>query len=375
MKHKTVKEGKISIYVEDVQKISRKMQIFYNPVMELNREISILLLKSINQKNLRIADILAGTGIRCARFLLELPKNKINTVALNDFNPHFKKNIKKLIKQNKLLSKKIEVHNEDANLFLLNSKGFDYVDIDPFGSPNFYLDSAIKRLSRRGILAVTATDTSALCGSHENACKRKYWAKPAHNELMHEIGVRILVRKVQLIGAQFEKALAPIFVHSTQHYVRVYFQCVKGKKQIDEILKQHLFFMFCTKCKNHFTSKINSANCTNCTNKLEYFGPIWVGELWDKTIAQKMFAHSKNTIAQNLLQTINSEAQQNICGFYCLPKLCSISKCAVPKKDLLIAQIISLGYSASGTHFAADAIKTNMPIKELLLIIKNRQSA
>ncbi|MCU0373510.1 MAG: ATP-binding protein, partial [Ignavibacteria bacterium] len=42
--------------------------------------------------------------------------------------------------------------------------GFDYIDIDPFGSPCPFLDAAIKRLSRGGILAVTATDTSALAG-------------------------------------------------------------------------------------------------------------------------------------------------------------------------------------------------------------------
>lgn len=375
MTQKKVKEGKIILSVEDVQKISRKMQIFYNPIMELNREISILLLKSISQKNLRIADILAGTGIRGARFIAELSKNKVEVVEFNDLNPNFKKNIVALIKQNKLSSKKIKVHNEDANLFLLNSKGFDYIEIDPFGSPNFYLDSAIKRLSRRGILAVTATDTSALCGSHENACKRKYWAKPLHNELMHEMGIRILARKVQLIGAQFEKALVPIFSHSTEHYMRVYFKCIKGKKQIDEILKQHSFLMFCTKCKNHFDSKINFAQCTNCTNKMDYFGPLWIGELWGEKIVQKMLMHSKNTIAKNLLQTINQESMQNIVGFYSLPKLCSILKCAVPKKDNLITQIRAKGFKASTTHFAGDAIKTNMPLKELLFIINNRQPA
>ena len=73
----------------------------------------------------------------------------------------------------------------------MNSTGFDYIDVDPFGSPNPFLDAAIKRIARDGILAVTATDTAPLCGTYTNACRRKYWAVPLRNELMHEIGIRI----------------------------------------------------------------------------------------------------------------------------------------------------------------------------------------
>ena len=38
---------------------------------------------------------------------------------------------------------------------------FDYIDIDPFGSPNPFLAAAIGRITRNGIVAVTATDTAS----------------------------------------------------------------------------------------------------------------------------------------------------------------------------------------------------------------------
>src|SRR3989338_7938256 len=158
-------EGKAILKIPEIKKVSKKMPVFYNPDMSLNRDISILLLKSIKQKKLQIADLMAGTGIRTARFLLELSASKIKLLATNDANPKFKKSISKLLKQNKISTKKVVITSEDANKFLLNSAGFDYIEIDPFGSPNPYLDCAIKRLSRKGILAVTATDTSALAGS------------------------------------------------------------------------------------------------------------------------------------------------------------------------------------------------------------------
>ena len=159
------------------------------------------------------------------------------------------------------INSKVRVFNEDANLFLLNSKGFDYIDIDPFGTPNPYLDSACKRISREGILAVTATDTSALCGTYKDACQRKYWADSKNDCLMHETGLRILIRKVQLVAAQYDKALVPIFSYSKDHYMRVFFRSSKMKNKIDEILKQH--------------------------KMMGDFGPIWAGKLWDSKLAKK----------------------------------------------------------------------------------------
>jgi tRNA (guanine26-N2/guanine27-N2)-dimethyltransferase len=235
IKEKRLSEGK-AIFFASTGKISKELNVFYNPIMKLNRDISILLLNSVNKKDMQIADILAGSGIRSIRFKKELKKGKIKSIHANDINKKAFDIIKKNTKLNKI---KIPIHNKDANQFLLESNGFDYIDIDPFGSPNPFLNSAIVRLSRNGILAVTSTDTSALAGSHELACKRKYWAKPLKNELMHEIGTRILIRKIQLIGAQFEKALIPIFTHASDHYYRVYFVCKKSKQEIDKLQKQH----------------------------------------------------------------------------------------------------------------------------------------
>ena len=193
------------------------MEVFYNPVMSLNRDVSVLLLNSVDKKNMQIADPLAASGIRSIRFLKELGKDKINRIYINDFDKNAVKSIKENLILNKIKyknNKKMTIENEDANLFLLKSTGFDYIDIDPFGTPNPFLDAACKRLAREGIMAVTATDTSALAGTYPQACIRKYWAVPKKDAIMHETGLRILIRKIQLVGAQYEKALNPIFSYS-----------------------------------------------------------------------------------------------------------------------------------------------------------------
>ena len=42
---------------------------------------------------------------------------------------------------------------------------FDCIDLDPYGSPSIFLDSAIRSVKNGGLLLVTATDAGPLCGS------------------------------------------------------------------------------------------------------------------------------------------------------------------------------------------------------------------
>jgi len=337
--YKIIQEGKAKIKIGIEEKISRKLPVFYNPIMKLNRDISILLLDSIENKNMSIGLPLSATGIRGIRFLKELPKSKIKMIRFNDVD----KNSIKIIKQNLKLNKiknKVKVFNQDANLFMLGPYGFDYIDIDPYGSPNIFLDSAIKRISREGILAVTATDTGCLAGSYVNACLRKYWAKPKKDERMHETGLRILIRKVQLIGADHDKALMPIFSYFKDHYFRIFFRCEKGKKKVDEIIKQHGMF--------------NEA------------GPLWLGQLFDSKIASKIAKKSDD----KFLKIIEKESKISVVGFYDIHKICKKYKLKVIKQEEIIKRIKKKNYSATETHFAPSSIRSNISEKELVKILK-----
>ncbi len=335
-----ITEGKAKVIVYK-GKISKKLPVFYNLVMELNRTISILLLNSINKKNMQIALPLAASGIRGIRFLKELKKNKIKSIDMNDNSSQALKLIKQNLKLNKVKLNKVNLHNKDADLFLLESKGFDYIDIDPFGAPNPYLDSAVKRIARDGILAVTATDTSSLAGTYPKACKRKYWAKPLRNELKHEIGLRILIRKVQLIGAQYEKALTPIFSYSKEHYMRAFFKCEKGKTKVDDIIKKHDFY--------------------------EKAGPMWLDQLWDKKLTEKMYKQEKS----EFLKMIKDESKIDVVGFYDIHALCKRYKIAnIPKFNILIKKIRKKGYKVSRTHFKPEGLKINMSLQKLLRLMK-----
>jgi len=354
---KTIQEGKAIIHISKEEKISKKLPVFYNPVMGFNRDISVLILNSLPKHGLAIADPLAASGIRSIRFLLELEKIKVLNIMLNDANPGFKKIVKDNFGLNKLslpmLEKKgvVTIKNTDANLALLSSQPFDYIDIDPFGTPNPFLDSAVKRIAHEGILAVTATDTSALCGTYENVCKRKYWAVPLHNELMHEIGLRILIRKVQLVGSQFEKALIPVFSYSKDHYLRAFLQCRRGKKEVDNVIQQHLTFM-------HYKKEA---------------GPVWTGQLWDARLVKEMAKNTTDTAIKKFLCIIEDEAKMSAVGFFDIHAQCKRHNIKdIPKTRAVMDRIRKAGYAVSRTHFSELGIRSDIAEKDLIKILKKK---
>ncbi len=335
--YKEVIEGKARIKVPKEEKISKELPVFYNPVMEFNRTVSILLLKAVDDKDMQMGLPLGGTGVRACRSLKELPKLKIKGLWINDIDEEAVKIIKKNLKMNHV---RAEVSNKDANMFLLESSGFDYIDIDPFGSPNHFLDSAVKRLSRKGILAVTATDTGCLAGSFPKACLRKYWAMPSRDDTMHENGLRILIRKIQLIGAEHDRALTPIYSYFRDHYFRVFFRCEKGKQKVDKIIAQHGMF--------------NDA------------GPLWLGELWDKKLASKI-AKMKD---DKFLNMVAEEAKIPVVGFYDIHKICKRNKIEVIRKKDIISRINKKGYCVAETHLAVQGLRSDIGQDELIKILK-----
>ncbi|MEK6921149.1 MAG: tRNA (guanine(26)-N(2))-dimethyltransferase [Nanoarchaeota archaeon] len=344
----TITEGKAIIQIPEEVKISRQMEVFYNQRMKSNRDLTVAVLNAWGKNNLQIADLFAASGIRAIRILKECKKEKIEALWMNDHSPDAIQQIKENLKQNNLdKDKRITIEQKDANMFLLESHGFDYIDLDPFGTPVAFLDSACKRIARDGILAVTATDTSALCGSFPDACKRKYGATPLRCAIMHELGLRILIKKCQEIGAQYDKALEPMFSYAKDHYMRVFFLCKKGKEKANDIVSQHKVIM------------INN----------NPVGPLWKGQLWDKDFVKNMETEEEET--KKFLNIIKEEAMIEQVGFHEIHALCKKNKLHIPQYLPLMSAIKEAGHKVARTHFSLNGMRSTISEKELLEIIKN----
>lgn len=360
MEKKLIKEGKAELYEYIDSKISKDLDVFYNPKMVSNRDISILFMKAIENLNeKRIYDKhlkeirkthlpLSASGIRGIRIIKECNKE----VYFNDYSKDAHNLIKENLKLNEIKNN-YYIDNLDANQFFLNYDNYDYVDIDPYGSPNPFLDSILKKL-RFGYLAVTATDTAPLCGSYINMCKRKYWAKPLYNELMHEVGLRILIRKVQLIASQYFKGLIPMISYYKDHYFRIIFFCIPTKTVTDKVLKMHSNFKY-----ENFEIEKNGS-----------YGPMYFGKLNDKELLKEMINQIDSNINKDTEKFLNElYSEIETVGFYQLHKICKKHKIeSVPKIDKVMNE---LSNDASRTTFTPYGIKTKSNINEIIDVLKN----
>ena len=107
------------------------------------------------------------------------------------------------------------------------------ISIDPFGTPNLYVDSAFKAIQRKsGLMCITATDTAVLFGVRPQACVRKYMSNPLRIEYCKEIGARILIYFVSRIANINNLGIIPLLTFYSSHFIRIFALTMKNQKKI-----------------------------------------------------------------------------------------------------------------------------------------------
>jgi tRNA (guanine26-N2/guanine27-N2)-dimethyltransferase len=389
-----IQEGKVKVLVPKLKAFvtspseyaPSKAPVFYNPVMELNRDIAVLASQAYQRtlnREICVCEPLAGCGIRGIRFAIEV--EGVEKVIINDINAKAFQLASYNVHMNEL-SERVVVKNEDAN-FLLSSYGaprkrFDVIDIDPFGSPVHYLDSAIRALRNGGLLILTATDMAPLCGVHPKACIRKYGGNPLRTEYCHELAVRLLAGSLAMTAAKYDMGINIVFSHSTDHYVRIYAIAKYGAKKGDENVKNMGYILHCFKCLHREPTKglfliKHSEKCSECDSKINVAGPLWLGKLFDgqfcelmkKEVKRRAFKQGKKI--RKILALIENEVEAPV-TYYVVDKLCGTLNLPVPPVKKVIEALKERGFQVFLTHFNSTGIRSNASasdMKELLLKI------
>ena len=379
-KIKHVEEGLTKIEFPEYEKVSSDAPVFYNPHMELNRDLSILAIQVFQEEQKReinICDLFGGSGIRGVRYKNEI--DGVGNVCINDISETANYYERHNIKLNNL--ENVDVFQHDASMFLRMRRGeFDVIDIDPFGTPSPFLDSAGYCARRNSLLCVTATDTSALCGTYKEPCIRKYNSKPYKSEYCHETGIRILAGFVALTFSKYGKFIEIKMSHSTEHYMRLYIEVKKGPKKTDESLKNIGYISHCKNCLHRQTSNGLASpieeTCPICGEKLIHAGPLWLGDIQNKEFIEKMIGqteHKKINTKKQALKLLNScllEAEAPV-TFFDVHTICKSLKISAPKLDLIFDEIKKEGFIAIKTHYNPLGIKTNANIDDINKILLN----
>jgi tRNA (guanine26-N2/guanine27-N2)-dimethyltransferase len=378
----TITEGGVKVLVPKLKAFVKspseyapsKAPVFYNPVMELNRDLAVLALQTYQRmvnREISICEPLTGCGIRGIRFAAEV--SGVKEVLMSDINKRAYQLAEHNVKINGL-NERVTVKNEDANLLLAHHgaprERFNAIDIDPFGSPVPYLDSAIRALRNNGLLALTATDMAPLCGVHPKACVRKYGGRPLRTEYCHELALRLLSGCLAQTAAKRDIGVRLLFSHSTDHYIRLYVTMKYGAKNADESLRNMGYVLHCFRCFHRETFKglftEASRECSECGSKLSTSGPLWLGEMSDRQFCELMEEENRQRSLRlrerigKILALVKSEADAPA-TYYVPDKICDVLGLPVPAVKKVMEALQKAGYSASLTHFDPKGIKTNAP--------------
>lgn len=325
--------------------------VFFNEQMAFNRDVSVMFLRALG-RHLKVADCMTATGSRAVRIANEVPDTE---VVANDINPGTIPYIEENIRLNGLTNCRASRENLHA---LLAHEVFDYVDLDPFGSPVPFLHSAIQGTKRGGIMAVTATDTAPLAGAHRAKCERRYQARPMRGPMCHEVALRILIGYVARETAKFDKGIRPMLSFSIDHYVRTYVEVRNGAAAADECLSKLVYMAYDPETLERSVSPVPDSK--------HVYGPMWGGPLFDRDILNRMSPEgmADTRRCERMLEIWRNEIDSNPFQ-YDMSEVASHLKVSTPRYSDFMEEMARRG-NVSPTHMSPTGFKTDLPLPEIL---------
>ena len=211
-------------------------------------------------------------------------------------------------------------------------------------------------------------------------------AKPLHTDYCKEIGARILLSFISRIANINNIGIIPLLTFYSNHFIRIFAITFKGKSKILKHLpKSYGYVIHCMQCGYRLSFIENfikiPQKCPLCLsdNHLSYSGPLWVGELHQKSFLEELsllnekFNFNNKNRLRKILKFALDEIDMPI-SYYNIHKISQHLKLSfIPKLEDIIKMIEEKGYKASRTHFDFISIKTDIKIDELKKILKQNE--
>lgn len=380
--YEVITEGKAKLLVYKLESYRVKgsyvpalTPVFYNPIMRSNRDIMIAFLRTTLQrttKELKYGETMTGVGVRCIRVLLETNTKPI--CEINDVNREAIKLAEKNLDINGVRDG-VKTSCVDARVFslmhLAPKDRFDYLDLDPFGSPAEFIESALLSVKHGGYVGVTATDTATLFGNNPTKTLLKYGVIADRLQFNKEFGVRALIASIVLTASKQEIGIRPVLAYSEKHYVRVYAKVLRGKKYAKESMLNLGFILHNVQENSWKTIRMEDVIRNNWEKDRNHkvIGPIWTSEYIDNELVKKMYINSfelSQESVEMILKIMNEKS--GIVGYYdtdLTSKLLNVSSRKIQK---LVDKIKERGYVATRTLYNPKGIKTDMPYYEFIKV-------
>jgi len=227
---------------------------------------------------------------------------------------------------------------------------FDYVDLDPYGSPAPFVPTAIGAVRPGGVVAVTATDMMVLAGAQPSACERRYGARPVRGRLGPEGGLRILMAHLARVADSRGRSVRPLLAYSRNYYVRAYVEV--GDTPSSEAP----------------VGLIEPENWPGPRHgDRRPYGPLWLGPLFDRSLVSRLEVPEGASRAREVAKFVSRLKEEVTADrpFYFEANVLA-SQLALPFPPSLQAVREALrarGFVSARTHARPQGFRTDAPRK------------
>ena len=432
-------EGRTIVHMQDEQERPTHMPRgpakrtgpgFLNPAMAPARTRSVMLLADAlehewlvkSDRPIRALDALCATGVRIRRWRNEISaplqhRLRITANDLDDFalswaalshkiHPpsepvqHEPEDDRHGEKSTAVFDNGIHFQRLDARMAMVDA-AYQWVDLDPFGSPVQFLDAALQSLSRTGVLEVTATDTAALTGSSPSSQARRYQAKGVVDEYAHDDAVRLLLATVATTAARLDKVVTPLLALFDGHHVRISLLVRTSKSEATAIGKSIGWRVRGEGVPYEFVNHPSSEQLKKAS------GPMWIGPMWHKEIAGRMteeralelcspsneeieqlrteglvwneedVEHSARELRRSVRYIADAadlmSREHLLLNLDALPRLAGVG--GAPKMEKLLAELTGLGHAAARYPDLEPMLVTDAPFEVVIEAVKSARTS
>ncbi|XP_039139733.1 probable tRNA (guanine(26)-N(2))-dimethyltransferase 1 [Dioscorea cayenensis subsp. rotundata] len=344
----------------------------------------------------KVLEALAASGLRALRYAREIDGIG-QVVALDNDKVSIEACSKNIQFNGSIACSKVEAHLADARLYMLShQKEFDAVDLDPYGSPSVFLDSAVQSVADGGLLMCTATDMAVLCGGNGEVCYSKYGSYPLKGKYCHEMALRILLACIESHANRYKRYIVPILSVQMDFYIRVFVRIYTSASAMKNTPLKLSYVYQCVGCDSfHLQSvgrtvtKNNSLKyapgfgpivpqeCSDCGKKFNMGGPIWSAPIHDQEWVSSILANVKASKERypayeriSAVLTTISEELPDVPLFVSLHNLCATLKCTSPSAVIFRSAVINAGYRISSSHVNPLGLKTDAPMDAIWDIMR-----
>lgn len=398
---------------------------FLNPAMAPARTRSVLLLSDALEhgwlvkpdRPIRVLDALCATGVRIRRWRNEIPDDlqhrlRITGNDLDEFallwakTSHHCHPPKREVEHepeddrhgqpsDAVFTNGLHFQRLDARMAMVDA-AYQWVDLDPFGSPIQFLDAALQSLSRTGVLEVTATDTAALTGSSPSSQARRYQAKGLVDEYAHDDAVRLLLGTVATTAARLDKVVTPLLALFDGHHVRISLLVKTSKSEATKIRDSIGWRVRCEDVPYRFVhhpapDQLKAAS-----------GPMWIGPMWHHGIASRMTEERALDLCHPTEDEIQSHRAQGLqwsdedtnhsarelrrsvryiadaaelmsrehllLNLDALPRLAGVT--GAPKMEKLLSALVEAGHAAARYPDLEPMLVTDAPFESVIEVVR-----